>query len=94
MFAISIISKVSRIASAGVSARRAALHLAVQQHRPGDLIDHTRAAGQLIQPLLGQAEPGVISQVPGRLHPPVAAHQRGRDRHRLADWPGSEAPWP
>ena len=50
---ISVISKVSRIARAGVSARRA-LHLAAQQDSPSDLIDHAGAAAQLIQPLLGQ----------------------------------------
>ena len=81
---ISVISSVNRIASAGVIARRAvALHPAVQRDRPGDLIDHPGSPGQLIQPLLRHAQPGVISRVPGRLHPPVAAHHRGRHRHRL-----------
>jgi len=74
---------VSRIARAGVSAPGRPLDLAVQQDRPGDLIDHAGAAAQLIQPLLGQPEPGVISRVPGSLHPAVAAYHRGRDRDRL-----------
>ena len=68
------------------------LHPAAQHDGPGDLVNHARYPAQLIQPLLGHAQPGVISRVPGGLHPPVAAHHRGRHRHRLQ--PDHQVPGP
>ena len=55
---------------------RRPLHPPVQHGGPGDLIDRPATPAQLIQPLLCHAQPGVIRWVPGRLHPPVAAHHR------------------
>ena len=60
-------------------------HLADQLRRTGDLVDDTSGPGQRVQPVLGQAEPGVISRMPGGLHPPVAAHHRPGHCHRLAE---------
>ena len=70
---------------AGHRPPRRALDLPLQDHRGGDLVDDARRARQLIQPFLGHPQAGVISRVPGRLHPPVAADHRARDRHRLAE---------
>ena len=64
---------------------RLPVHLADQLRRTGDLVDDTSGPGQRVQPVLGQAEPGVISRMPGGLHPPVAAHHRPGHRHRLAE---------
>ena len=64
-------------------AERGPLHLSLQHALAGDLIDRPGAAAQLIQQVLGQAEAGMISRMAGGLHPPVAAHHRGRHRHRL-----------
>ena len=50
---------------------------------------------RLIELLLDDPEPGVISRVPAGLHPPVATHHRGRDRDRLAEHhhvPGADLP--
>jgi hypothetical protein len=49
----------------------------------GNLINHAGRSGQLVQPPLRNAQTGVISRVPGSLHPPVAAHHRRRHRY----WP-------
>ena len=76
---------------------RGPLHLAAQHRRRGDLADHARPAGQGVQPLLGHAEADVIRRMPLSLHPPVAAHHRRRDRHRLAEHhhiPGADLPRP
>ena len=43
------------------------------------------APAQHVQPLLRNAQAGMISRMPGGLHPPVTAHHRRRDRHRLAE---------
>ena len=64
---------------------RRALDLAPQRDARRDLPDHIRPSGQGIDPLLGHAEPGVLSRVPGGLHPPVPADQRRRHRHRLEE---------
>ena len=37
------------------------------------------------QPFFRQAQAGMISRMPGRLDPPVAAHHRRRDRRRLEE---------
>ena len=58
----------------------------------GDLADRIRHPGHLIQLLLDDAKPDVIGRVPGGLHPPVAAHHRGRHRHRLQ--PDHQIPGP
>ena len=64
---------------------RRALDLPLQRHGRRDLIDRAGRAAQLIQPVLGQAQAGVISRMPRGLHPPVAAHHRRGYRHRLAE---------
>jgi hypothetical protein len=69
-----------------------ALHPAIQRDGPGDLVNHAWYPAQLIQPLLGKAQPYVISRVPGSLDPPVAAHHRPRHRHRLQ--PHHQVPGP
>ena len=68
------------------------LHPAIQRDRPGNPVNHPRHPAQLIQPLLRHAQPGMISRMPGGLNPPVAAHRRARDRHRLQ--PDHQVPGP
>jgi GAF domain-containing protein len=49
------------------------------------LVDRARLPGHLIELLLDDAEPGVISRVTAGLHLPVPADHRRRDRRRLAE---------
>ena len=62
---------------------RAALDLPPRHHLRRHLVDRAGLPGHLIQLLLDDPEPGVISRVPAGLHPPVAAHHR-RARPRPA----------
>ena len=66
---------------------RGALDLPPRHHLRRHLADRAGLPGHLIQLLLDDPEPGVISGMPAGLHPPVAADHRRRDRHRLAGTP-------
>jgi len=57
-------------------------YLPGQRGPRSDLVDHP-GSRQVIELLLERAQPGVISGMPGRLDPPVAADHRGRDDHDL-----------
>ena len=77
-----------------------ALDFPPRDHLRGDLADHAALPGHGVQLLLDHPEPGVVSGMASCLDPPVAAHHRRRDRHRLeehrhlarADLPGSLRP--
>ena len=76
---------------------RRALDLPPRHRLRRHLVDHAGLPGHLIQLLLDDPEPGMVSGMPAGLHPPVAAHHRRRDRHRLAEHhqvPGADPPRP
>jgi hypothetical protein len=74
-----------------------ALDFPPRDHLRRDLADHAGLPGHGIQLLLDHPEPGMVRGTASCLDPPVAAHHRRRDRHRLeehhhlagADLPGT-----